>query len=183
MLFFIVIIFLGSFYLVNLILAIVAMSYDELQKKAEEEEAAEEEALRVRTIIVLCMRLMCFLIVLCIYVIARGTPRGFQRLESFEGFSRRISFIVSKFPSRRPSFVVVGLSRANSILPNYAFEFFMISHDLSSFAFRCKEPFALNCLTSASVCLNGYNWVHHKSLCDAQHALMSRCNNKFMVSL
>ncbi|XP_055922938.1 sodium channel protein para isoform X48 [Eupeodes corollae] len=46
MLFFIVIIFLGSFYLVNLILAIVAMSYDELQKKAEEEEAAEEEAIR-----------------------------------------------------------------------------------------------------------------------------------------
>ena len=41
--FFLVIIFLGSFYLVNLILAIVAMSYDELQKKAEE----EEEALRV----------------------------------------------------------------------------------------------------------------------------------------
>lgn len=49
MLFFIVIIFLGSFYLVNLILAIVAMSYDELQKKAEEEEAAEEEAIRVST--------------------------------------------------------------------------------------------------------------------------------------
>jgi hypothetical protein len=51
MLFFIVIIFLGSFYLVNLILAIVAMSYDELQKKAEEEDmanAAEEEAMRVR---------------------------------------------------------------------------------------------------------------------------------------
>nr|UQT18688.1 sodium channel alpha subunit [Liriomyza trifolii] len=46
MLFFIVIIFLGSFYLVNLILAIVAMSYDELQRKAEEEEAAEEEAIR-----------------------------------------------------------------------------------------------------------------------------------------
>ncbi|XP_034184264.1 sodium voltage-gated channel paralytic isoform X2 [Osmia lignaria lignaria] len=46
MLFFIVIIFLGSFYLVNLILAIVAMSYDELQKKAEEEEAAEVEAIR-----------------------------------------------------------------------------------------------------------------------------------------
>ena len=44
--FFVVIIFLGSFYLVNLILAIVAMSYDELQKKAEEEEeaAAAEEA-------------------------------------------------------------------------------------------------------------------------------------------
>lgn len=47
MLFFIVIIFLGSFYLVNLILAIVAMSYDELQKKAEEEEKAEEEAILV----------------------------------------------------------------------------------------------------------------------------------------
>ena len=50
--FFLLIIFLGSFYLVNLILAIVAMSYDELQKKAEEEEEAallEEEALRVRT--------------------------------------------------------------------------------------------------------------------------------------
>lgn len=46
-LFFVVIIFLGSFYLVNLILAIVAMSYDELQKKAEEEEQAEEEAMRV----------------------------------------------------------------------------------------------------------------------------------------
>lgn len=46
-LFFIVIIFLGSFYLVNLILAIVAMSYDELQKKAEEEEAAEIEAIKV----------------------------------------------------------------------------------------------------------------------------------------
>ncbi|XP_011504558.1 PREDICTED: sodium channel protein para [Ceratosolen solmsi marchali] len=46
MLFFIVIIFLGSFYLVNLILAIVAMSYDELQKKAEEEELAEEQAIR-----------------------------------------------------------------------------------------------------------------------------------------
>jgi len=47
--FFLLIIFLGSFYLVNLILAIVAMSYDELQKKAEEEEEAallEEEALR-----------------------------------------------------------------------------------------------------------------------------------------
>jgi hypothetical protein len=53
MLFFIVIIFLGSFYLVNLILAIVAMSYDELQKKAEEEEAAEEEALRVSVTTVL----------------------------------------------------------------------------------------------------------------------------------
>ena len=31
-----------------MILAIVAMSYDELQKKAEEEEEAEEKAIRVR---------------------------------------------------------------------------------------------------------------------------------------
>ena len=35
--FFISNIFLGSFYLINLILAIVAMSYDELQRLAEEE--------------------------------------------------------------------------------------------------------------------------------------------------
>lgn len=35
--FFIANIFLGSFYLINLILAIVAMSYDELQRQAEEE--------------------------------------------------------------------------------------------------------------------------------------------------
>lgn len=52
-LFFLFIIFLGSYYLVNLILAIVAMSYDQLQKKAEEEEEAalaEEEALRVRVL-------------------------------------------------------------------------------------------------------------------------------------
>ncbi|KAA0200133.1 voltage gated sodium channel [Hyalella azteca] len=51
--FFLFIIFLGSYYLVNLILAIVAMSYDQLQKKAEEEEEAalaEEEAIRVRNI-------------------------------------------------------------------------------------------------------------------------------------
>lgn len=44
--FFIISIFLGSIYLMNLILAIVAMSYNELQRRAEEEEeaAAEEEA-------------------------------------------------------------------------------------------------------------------------------------------
>ena len=44
--FFIVSIFLGSIYLMNLILAIVAMSYNELQRRAEEEEeaAAENEA-------------------------------------------------------------------------------------------------------------------------------------------
>lgn len=35
--FFMINIFLGSFYLINLILAIVAMSYDELQRAAEEE--------------------------------------------------------------------------------------------------------------------------------------------------
>ena len=46
LMFFMAAIFLGSFYLVNLILAIVAMSYDDLQKKAKKEEAAaaEEEA-------------------------------------------------------------------------------------------------------------------------------------------
>ena len=37
-LFFVVNILLGSFYLVNLILAIVAMSYDNLQQQVEEEE-------------------------------------------------------------------------------------------------------------------------------------------------
>lgn len=44
--FFVAAIFLGSIYLVNLILAIVAMSYDELQKKNadEEEERQREEA-------------------------------------------------------------------------------------------------------------------------------------------
>lgn len=44
--FFIVSIFLGSIYLMNLILAIVAMSYNELQRRAEAEEeaAAEDEA-------------------------------------------------------------------------------------------------------------------------------------------
>ena len=43
MFFFVVVIFLGSFYLVNLILAIVAMSYDDCQKQAQEEQQAEEE--------------------------------------------------------------------------------------------------------------------------------------------
>lgn len=47
MFFFVFVIFLGSYYLLNLILAIVAMSYDELQKKAEVEQAAEEDAIRV----------------------------------------------------------------------------------------------------------------------------------------
>ena len=35
--FFVANIFLGSFYLINLILAIVAMSYDELQRQAEDD--------------------------------------------------------------------------------------------------------------------------------------------------
>ena len=47
MFFFVLIIFLGSFYLVNLILAIVAMSYDDCQKQAQEEAQAEEELLQV----------------------------------------------------------------------------------------------------------------------------------------
>ena len=53
MVFFLFVIFLGSFYLVNLILAIVAMSYDQQQAEqeaAEAAEAAEEEQRRlVRT--------------------------------------------------------------------------------------------------------------------------------------
>jgi len=39
--FFIIVIFMGSFYLVNLILAIVAMSYDDCRK--QDQENAEEE--------------------------------------------------------------------------------------------------------------------------------------------
>lgn len=42
MLFFVVIIFLGSFYLINLILAVVAMAYDE-QNQATQQEAKEKE--------------------------------------------------------------------------------------------------------------------------------------------
>jgi len=49
MLFFIVVIFLGSFYLVNLILAIVAMSYDDCQKREREIAEAEIAAALVRT--------------------------------------------------------------------------------------------------------------------------------------
>jgi len=48
MIFFIIVIFMGSFYLVNLILAIVAMSYDDCQKQDKEDEEAEEEELLVR---------------------------------------------------------------------------------------------------------------------------------------
>jgi len=39
---------MGSFYLVNLILAIVAMSYDDCQKQDLEDEEAEEEDMLVR---------------------------------------------------------------------------------------------------------------------------------------
>lgn len=57
MLFFIVVIFMGSFYLVNLILAIVAMSYDDCQKKDQEEadeaEEAEEDEAMVRHMLLL----------------------------------------------------------------------------------------------------------------------------------
>lgn len=45
MCFFVIVILLGSFYLLNLILAIVAMSYDEQQKQDLEDEEAEEEEL------------------------------------------------------------------------------------------------------------------------------------------
>merc|ERR1719450_1639431 len=41
--FFLANIFLGSFYLINLILAIVAMSYDTLQSQAEADEIREKE--------------------------------------------------------------------------------------------------------------------------------------------
>lgn len=42
MVFFVLVIFLGSFYLVNLILAVVAMAYDE-QNLATQEEALQKE--------------------------------------------------------------------------------------------------------------------------------------------
>lgn len=42
MIFFVLVIFLGSFYLVNLILAVVAMAYDE-QNQATQEEALQKE--------------------------------------------------------------------------------------------------------------------------------------------
>lgn len=50
-LYFVLVILLGSFYLVNLILAIVAMSYDEQQKQDQadaEEEAAERQVVQWR---------------------------------------------------------------------------------------------------------------------------------------
>lgn len=42
MIFFVLVIFVGSFYLVNLILAVVAMAYEE-QNQATMEEAAQKE--------------------------------------------------------------------------------------------------------------------------------------------
>ena len=45
LLFFIVVIFMNSYYLLNLILAIVAMSYDQLERRAADERAAEEAAI------------------------------------------------------------------------------------------------------------------------------------------
>ncbi|XP_043241966.1 sodium channel protein para-like isoform X3 [Amphibalanus amphitrite] len=46
--FFIVVIFMNSYYLLNLILAIVAMSYDQLERRAADERAAEEAAMAER---------------------------------------------------------------------------------------------------------------------------------------
>ena len=43
MIFFVLVIFLGSFYLINLILAVVAMAYEE-QNQAPMEEAEQKEA-------------------------------------------------------------------------------------------------------------------------------------------
>lgn len=63
MLFFIVVIFMGSFYLVNLILAIVAMSYDDCQKKdMEEAEEADENDNQEDTQVHLLLSLFMFLL-------------------------------------------------------------------------------------------------------------------------
>lgn len=43
MLFFVVVIFLGSFYLINLILAVVAMAYDEQNQQSQREAILKEE--------------------------------------------------------------------------------------------------------------------------------------------
>ncbi|KAJ8309556.1 hypothetical protein KUTeg_014430 [Tegillarca granosa] len=58
-LYFMIVIFLGSFYLVNLILAIVAMSYNETQKQ-DQADAAEEEAERRRKIRAVMNNLLSF---------------------------------------------------------------------------------------------------------------------------
>jgi len=51
MLFFIIVIFLGSFYLVNLILAIVAMSYDDCRKQDQEAEAEEAQGVSIASLL------------------------------------------------------------------------------------------------------------------------------------
>jgi len=59
--FFIIVIFMGSFYLVNLILAIVAMSYDDCRK--QDQDAAEEE---------LAVSLSCTLSLLSVHFASSG---------------------------------------------------------------------------------------------------------------
>jgi len=53
--FFIGVIFLGSFYLVNLILAIVAMSYDDTQRRERELAEAEITAALVTILHAVCI--------------------------------------------------------------------------------------------------------------------------------
>src|SRR6218665_3874979 len=53
MLFFVIVIFLGSFYLVNVILAIVAMSYDDCRK--EDARIAAEDEVSLSPYIPLCV--------------------------------------------------------------------------------------------------------------------------------
>jgi len=60
--FFIIVIFMGSFYLVNLILAIVAMSYDDCRK--QDQDAAEEE-LAVSATISTIIRELCAQVIMC----------------------------------------------------------------------------------------------------------------------
>jgi len=89
MLFFIVVIFMGSFYLVNLILAIVAMSYDDCQKKDQEEadeaeEAEEEDA-------VFCMLLLLSTSSsVCMILFGLCTPSIFYSSYGYYTSSKRI---------------------------------------------------------------------------------------------
>lgn len=55
-----IVIFLGSFYLVNLILAIVAMSYDETQKQDQADAEEEEEGKRVKINTILSLKSIDF---------------------------------------------------------------------------------------------------------------------------
>jgi hypothetical protein len=54
--FFVIVIFLCSFYLVNLILAIVAMSYDDCQKREQAEIEAELAAALVSTQLLISLK-------------------------------------------------------------------------------------------------------------------------------